>query len=306
MPNINEGWGDGQSPQPNFEDNNDFSFESTTTGTTWDDAWKDGNSQSTSSDGLIQPRDDWQTPNSQATSWDAFASQQGVTGQGSMTNQMSSPQPVQQQQGGWGNTQQGASQQGTWTDPQPMNQDQNSWNSLGSTPDWTGQQDGGMAQPIPESPPKKFSFSPKVVGCILCGVILVVALLLSAINSIKIKPKNTQQQQVAQTQQSAPQSVAQPSGKNDVALIYVPDTTVMNYSGDIYEVNGTVANKLKFVQGKQVIYCIQISLAFGSSSETVNFYCNYATYNAVSSGELVLVKYQQVSDGYISVNEVTK
>lgn len=148
----------------------------------------------------------------------------------------------------------------------------------------------------------------KFVGIALAGVILVVALIFAVIDGIKVKPKapssNATSQQVVQESTGVPASTV--SNSADISLIYVPESTTMNYSGDVYEATGTVTSKDKYVQNHQVIYCVQIKLAVGSSTEVVNFYCNYAAYNAVKTGDLVLVKYQQVSDSFISVNEVTK
>lgn len=175
-----------------------------------------------------------------------------------------------------------------------------SWNSFSQEP----QYEAPIDQPIPKVP--AFNFSPKVAGIIVGGLLLFLGLLFLVLNSIKVTPKqNVPQQPPAQTQGQQAQP-SQPSNTTDVRLIFVPDSTPLDYSGEVFQTTGRVAAKLKYAVNNQVIYCLQISIAAGSSNETVNFFCNYATFTSVAKDELVMVKFQQVEDGFISVNEVTK
>ena len=80
----------------------------------------------------------------------------------------------------------------------------------------------------------------------------------------------------------------------------------MDYTGDVYEASGKVTAKTKYLDGHQVVYLLEISLVFGSTTETVDFWCSYSTWTAVRVGDVVQTTYQQVSDGYISLNSVTK
>lgn len=174
------------------------------------------------------------------------------------------------------------------------------WDSFNQEP----QYEAPVNQPIPKVP--VFNFSPKVAGIIMGGLLLFLGLLFLVLNSIKVSPKqNVPQQPPAQTQGQQAQP-SQPSNATDVRLIYVPDSTPLDYSGEVFQATGRVAAKLKYAVNNQVIYCLQISIAAGSSNETVNFFCNYATFTSVAKDELVMVKFQQVEDGFISVNEVTK
>lgn len=192
--------------------------------------------------------------------------------------------------------------------------------------------------PVQESVPKQFNFSTKTVALILAGILVVIALLFMGIDKIHIK-KNTsnksaqQQQQVQQQQpqqqqpqQQQPQQQPQQDSSstqtqqqeqsqqssnvaNDggrVVLVEIPSSTTMNYATDVLTANGTVVSKTKYVQGNQILYCVSITIAFADSSSTVNYYCNYASYNQVSKGDLVVVTYQQVEDSYISINSISK
>lgn len=192
--------------------------------------------------------------------------------------------------------------------------------------------------PVQESVPKQFNFSTKTVALILAGILVVIALLFMGIDKIHIK-KNTssnsaqQQQQVQQQQpqqqqpqQQQPQQQPQQDSSstqtqqqeqsqqssnvaNDVGrvvLVEIPSSTTMNYATDVLTANGTVVGKTKYVQGNQILYCVSITIAFADSSSTVNYYCNYASYNQVSKGDLVVVTYQQVEDSYISINSISK
>ena len=186
------------------------------------------------------------------------------------------------------------------TQPVVENIPGDSWNSFSQEP----QYEAPIDQPIPKVP--AFNLSPKIVGLIVGGLLLFLGLLFLVLNSIKVTPKqNVPQQPPAQTQGQQAQP-SQPSNTTDVRLIFVPDSTPLDYSGEVFQTTGRVAAKLKYAVNNQVIYCLQISIAAGSSNETVNFFCNYATFTSVAKDELVMVKFQQVEDGFISVNEVTK
>jgi len=113
----------------------------------------------------------------------------------------------------------------------------------------------------------------------------------------------------ATSEQSVQSDVEQPSQSvqaGGIQLLEIPDTTSLNYSGDVYEANGAVAEKKKFLQGSQVVYCVVVNIAVGASTETVNYYCTYASFNAVSVGDVVVVSYQNVGGKLISVTSISK
>lgn len=186
-----------------------------------------------------------------------------------------------------------------------------------------GRFDNGLVSnnnPVKEvMPKKKVNLGTKSVGLLIALLFVILALVFMFFDgvSIKKKPKPTpipNQGTVTsspQTVTQAPTQGGQQGGTSSIAsgsvtLIEIPVTTSLNYSGDILETSGTVLTKTKYVQAHQVLYCITIRVAVGSSVEDINYYCNFASYSAVKVGDLLVIKYQQVDDNYISVNEVLK
>ena len=288
MANFDDNWGeDSQSPQTNLGENNDLNSEDSS----WSDQWASFGSQNQVSQ--EQPTD-WGNSSQDTSDWSSL----GQT-DSDWDNTHTQPQGDFGWQGFDNQSQQGFDGSQQWGNQEIPNVDIQ-----------------GINVPVTEKTPKSFNFNPKIIGVVCFILCVILALFLFVIDGIKVKPKNVQSntsQASSSVQYSQDQYGDQvnttnqvSSSSRDVTMIYVPDSTPLNYSGDVYEANGSVSGKLKYVQGKQVIYCIQISLAFGSNSEIISFYCNYATFNAVGVGDLVLVKYQQPSDGYISINEVTK
>lgn len=173
--------------------------------------------------------------------------------------------------------------------------------------------------PVIETSPVNFNMSTKKVAFIIAGVIIFLACIVMFFDSIHIKKINPQPntQQEVNSQQSNNEEQPSPSDNNEpatqdntktdgVSLIEVPNDMSLNYSGDVLETNGSVVKKKKYLQGNQVLYCITINLAAGLSNEEINYYCNYASFNTVSQGDIVVVQYQQVEDNYISINSISK
>lgn len=173
--------------------------------------------------------------------------------------------------------------------------------------------------------PKQFKFSMKTVAFIILGVCIVAALLFVGLDKIhftKKQPSQPNNPSPAQTQTSGNQGQQggqqeQPGGTpsggqvdtsniNSVTLVEIPPSTSLDYNGDVLTANGQVINKLKYVQGHQVLYCINVEVAFGSASQTISYYCNYSSFNAVKEGDIVILNYQQVNDTYISVVSISK
>ena len=184
------------------------------------------------------------------------------------------------------------------------------WEQQESFNQTNNQQAQGQQQPIQR---KKLGY--KGTGLVVGGAFILLALILMVMSKAKInkKPQNTTQQtqqQVTEAQSNTTQNseTAQPAQTKDgsVLLQSVAENITLDYSGDVLSANGKISNKTRFTQGNQVIYCLEVTIAVGTSSEIVRYYCNFATYNAVSKGDLVVVKYQQIQGSYISVNEITK
>lgn len=145
-----------------------------------------------------------------------------------------------------------------------------------------------------------FNLSIKSACFVLAGILFIIFIILIVINSIKIQPK-----QQVQTTINKSSSTTQVTKNNGVNLMEVPEGTNIDYNGAIYTATGTVSNKKAYLQGTQVVYCIDISLQVGASTQIVKHYCNYNVYNQIAVGTLLTVQYQQVSQTCLSVNAVT-
>lgn len=185
---------------------------------------------------------------------------------------------------------------------------------------WANQPQDYQTQQVTE-PPIKTNFSTKTIAFIVAGGILVVALLLMGIDKVHINKKdttntNTNTTVVQEEQQNTGGSSSQQEQSNQVAesqtsmdsavLVEIPNSTSMTYSNDTLKANGKVTDKKKYVQGKQIVYCVEITIAVGSSSETVNYYCTSATFNQIGKGDILIVNYVRVDDSYISITNVEK
>lgn len=233
--------------------------------------------------------------------------------------------------GDWGdnsNTQQSdTTGSDSWDDwnSNATDQSQSSGNFIDSSQDvnqsWANQPQDYQTQPVAE-PPIQTHFSTKTIAIIVAGVILVIALLLMFVDKIHIGKKDTttttntttiqQEQQPTQSNTSSSNSSSNTGGSstesnlNSATLVEIPSSTSMTYSNDTLKANGKVTDKKKYVQGKQIVYCVEITIAVGSSSETVNYYCTSATFNQIGKGDILIVNYVQVEDSYISITNVEK
>ena len=167
---------------------------------------------------------------------------------------------------------------------------------------------------IQEFQPRQFNLSMKKVALIVGVVGVLLALLLLGLSKIHFSPKQPSNPTPPpqQVEQQPPQQ--EPSGNqgtsaadvDKVVLVEIPDSMKLDYNGDVLEMNAKVISKLKYVQGHQVLYCVNLGVALGASSETVSYYCNLSSFNAVSEGDIVIIKYQQVNDSYISIMSISK
>lgn len=181
---------------------------------------------------------------------------------------------------------------------------------------------------IQEFQPRRVNLSMKKVAFIILAAGILIALLFLGLDKIHFTKKqpapsnppvsqgNVDNQGGQTGQQGQSNTTTQPASQGNsgnqntnvasVTLVEIPDTMTLDYNGDVFEANGKVINKLRYVQGHQVLYCINIGIAIGSSSETVSFYCSSSSYNAVKDGDIVVLTYQQVNDSYISVISISK
>lgn len=270
----------------------------------WDD-WGDTTSSQPSTENTQQSGDDWED-------W-------GDSGEQSQQESSSDDW------GDWGSDSQQTDTKQSWDNwGSSSDQNQSSNNFIDDSQDvnqsWSSQPQDYQTQ-APTEPPIQTHFSTKTIAIIVAVAILGIALLLMGIDKIHFskKPANTntntttstvqqQQQDDASTQQSNNTSEDSQSNNalNSVTLVEIPDSASMTYSNDTLKANGKVTDKKKYVQGKQIVYCVEITIAVGSSSETVNYYCTSATFNQIGKGDILIVNYVQVDDSYISITNVEK
>lgn len=275
----------------------------------WDD-WGDTTSSQPSTENTQQSGDDWED-------W-------GDSGEQSQQESSSDDWDD------WGSDSQQTDTKQSWdTWGSPTDQNQSGSNFIDDSQDvnqsWSSQPQDYQTQ-APTEPPIQTHFSTKTIAIIVAVVILGIALLLMGIDKIHLskKPADTntntttstvqqQQQDDASTQQSnntqsdnTSEDSQSNNALNSATLVEIPDSASMTYSNDTLKANGKVTDKKKYVQGKQIVYCVEITIAVGSSSETVNYYCTSATFNQVGMGDILIVNYVQVDDSYISITNVEK
>lgn len=279
----------------------------------WDDWGDDTSSQSSETN--TQSSDDWgdwSDSNNQAQST-GDADDWGDWGDSNNTQQSSTNDSWND----WGSSTDQSQSNGSFID---SSQDTNQ--------DWANQPQDYQTQPVAE-PPIQTHFSTKTIAIIVAGAILVIALLLMVVDKVHIGKKDTttttnntttvqQEQQPIQSSNtsnsntsnsnttSSTRGSSSESNLNSATLVEIPNSTSMTYSNDTLKANGRVTDKKKYVQGKQIVYCVEITIAVGSSSETVNYYCTSATFNQIGKGDILIVNYVQVEDSYISITNVEK
>lgn len=231
----------------------------------------------------------------------------------------------------WGSDSQQTDTQQSWDNwGSPTDQNKSGSNFIDDSQDvnqsWSSQPQDYQTQ-APTEPPIQTHFSTKTIAIIVAVVILGIALLLMGIDKIHFSKKpadtntNTTTSTVQQQQQQDDSNSQQNSNTqsdntsedsqsnnalNSATLVEIPDSASMTYSNDTLKANGKVTDKKKYVQGKQIVYCVEITIAVGSSSETVNYYCTSATFNQIGKDDILIVNYVQVDDSYISITNVEK
>lgn len=92
----------------------------------------------------------------------------------------------------------------------------------------------------------------------------------------------------------------------DVMLQKVVEEDRLDYSQGEQSTTGVISNKECFLLNDQIIYCIDIDASLGTYKTTVRYYCTYNTYNAVSVGDALVVKYTQTTPNTYAVLSVSK
>lgn len=167
------------------------------------------------------------------------------------------------------------------------------------------QQENAKNQAQLANPKKEFKpLSTAGVAVLAFVVIFVVLLILIGISKIKVtkQPRpQTATQQVAVVQQQTQQA-----GVDTLSLKSVPDSTIVDYSGEITSTTGIVVAKAKYLQGSQMVYAVIINAEILGNKQEFYYYCGFDVYNGVQVSDLVQVNYQKVSKKCFSINSVIK
>lgn len=165
------------------------------------------------------------------------------------------------------------------------------------------QQENAKNQAQLANPKKEFKpLSTAGVAVLAFVVIFVVLLILIGISKVNVtkqtRPQTaTQQVAVAQTQQV---------GIDTLSLKSVPDSTIVDYSGEITSTTGIVVAKAKYLQGSQMVYAVIINAEILDTKQEFYYYCGFDVFNGVQVSDLVQVNYQKVSKKCFSINSVIK
>lgn len=157
-----------------------------------------------------------------------------------------------------------------------------------------------MQQQQPVQVPKPpVNFSVKT-ACILVGVVLfVVFLLIMVLRGIDFSAKEPSQPQQGTTQQSS--SVTAQEG-----MIKIPDTMVLDMSGEQYTALCQVGSKSRYLDGNQVVYCLDLVMNSGINETTIRYFCSFNVWSMVGVGDSLNVKYTVPQEGYFAVIEITR
>lgn len=167
------------------------------------------------------------------------------------------------------------------------------------------QQENAKNQAQLANPKKEFKpLSTAGVAVLAFVVIFVVLLILIGISKVKItkqpRPQTTTQQVAVAQQQT------QQAGVDTLSLKSVPDSTIVDYSGEITSTTGIVVAKAKYLQGSQMVYAVIINAEILGNKQEFYYYCGFDVYNGVQVSDLVQVNYQKVSKKCFSINSVIK
>lgn len=187
---------------------------------------------------------------------------------------------------------------------QGMNQQQSQQQPTQTADDYW-QQENAKNQAQLANPKKEFKpLSTAGVAVLAFVVIFVVLLILIGISKVKItkqpRPQTTTQQVAVAQQQT------QQAGVDTLSLKSVPDSTIVDYSGEITSTTGIVVAKAKYLQGSQMVYAVIINAEILGNKQEFYYYCGFDVYNGVQVSDLVQVNYQKVSKKCFSINSVIK
>ena len=146
----------------------------------------------------------------------------------------------------------------------------------------------------------------KIIGVLLGIIGLIVVLIVMGLFNFANKPKT--QKVVKQVPKTVTTTTTTNTTEdiNSVKMTIVGDNVSIDYSTAIIESTGLVTAKNKYLLNGQVVYSLGISITVGNEQKQIEHFCNYNTYKVINTGEVLNVKYQQVSNTVLSVCDITK
>lgn len=164
----------------------------------------------------------------------------------------------------------------------------------------------------------------KVAGAVVATILVLLAVIVSFLGSIKITKKSTAtssktvQTEVSQnsdtsvstnkstSKEESDSKVENSISDGDILMKLIRNEGKLDYSGSIFTTSGVVSSKSCYLQGNQVIYEFCISIGVGVENLVIKYYCPYDTYISVDVDDMVTVNYKQVSESAFAVTSVTK
>jgi len=155
---------------------------------------------------------------------------------------------------------------------------------------------------------------------IVVGVLVVLSVVLMFVDNIKIQKKPVPTTPITNKEQvessgdvgdygdtGSDSEVVNDSKKSEEGtLTEVASDEILDYAGDELKANGTIHNKVRYLQNNTIVYCIQISANIGGNQKLIPYYCGYNVYNSVTAVDEVQLSYKIVSRNTYSISTISK
>lgn len=94
------------------------------------------------------------------------------------------------------------------------------------------------------------------------------------------------------------------SSADSVVLNKIVAEDKLSYSGADQTTVGKVKAKNCYLQGTQIIYCIDIEATMGTAGQVMQYYCTYSTYESLGVGQALSVIYKQTTANTFAIMSV--
>ena len=144
---------------------------------------------------------------------------------------------------------------------------------------------------------------------ILIGIVgLIVVLIVGGLFNLGNKPKTQKVvKQVPKTVTTTVTNTNTEQGNKDIVkMTIVGDEVSIDYSVAILESTGLITAKNKYLLNGQLVYSLSISITVGNEQKQLEHFCNYNLFKSITTGEVVNVKYQQLTDSVLTVCDIMK